>query len=157
MKNLVSIMSAGLLFITACQSNSVKEAKSKIDSTITSGETNNTSASECYQYLKNRDSAFLTLKIDGDQFTGALSYNLFEKDKNAGNIAGIVKGDTLIAEYTFQSEGSSSTRQVAWLKQGDRLQEGFGDVEEVDGKTRFKNTSTLKFGEALVFAKTSCK
>ncbi|SER33379.1 hypothetical protein [Pedobacter rhizosphaerae] len=157
MKNLVSIISACLLFITACQSNSVKEAKSKIDSTITSGETNNTSASECYQYLKNRDSAFLTLKIDGDQFTGALSYNLFEKDKNAGNIAGIVKGDTLIAEYTFQSEGSSSTRQVAWLKQGDRLQEGFGDVEEVDGKTRFKNTSTLKFGEALVFSKTSCK
>jgi hypothetical protein len=157
MKNLVSILSAGLLFFSACQSKSVKEAKSDIDSTITSGNANDISASQCYQYLKNRDSAFLTLKIDGDQFTGALSYNLFEKDKNAGNIAGIIKGDTLIAEYTFQSEGSSSTRQVAWLKQGDKLQEGFAEVEEVDGKTRFKNTSALKFGEALVFSKTSCK
>lgn len=157
MKKLLSLIPVGLMLMVACQSKSVKEAKSKIDSTITSAADNDTAASQCYQYLKNRDTAFLTLKIDHDQFTGALSYNLFEKDKNAGNIAGIIKGDTLIAEYTFQSEGSTSTRQVVWLKKGDQLEEGFGDIEEVDGKTRFKNTTSLKYGEAMVFSKTPCK
>ena len=88
---------------------------------------------------------------------GTLSYNLFEKDKNNGTITGIVKGDTIIADYTFQSEGTTSTREVVWLKKNDDLVEGFGDTEELKGKMKFKNTSNLRFDQSMVFKPIVCK
>ena len=81
---------------------------------------------------------------------------IFEKDKNNGIFEGELHGDTLIAEYTFTSEGKESIRQVAFLKKGNQLFEGFGDMEDKNGKMMFKNISTLKFGESMVFNKTDC-
>lgn len=111
----------------------------------------------CYAYVKDKDTANLTFMSSGNITTGELSYSLFEKDKNKGIIKGEMRGDTLIADYTFNSEGIESIRQVAFLKKGDQLLEGFGDVEERNGKTLFKNTSTLTFGNSMVFEKVNCK
>ena len=68
-----------------------------------------------------------------------------------------MRGDTLVADYTFNSEGIESVRQVAFLKKGDQLLEGYGDVEQKDNKTVFKNISTLSFGQSTIFNKTDCK
>ena len=54
-------------------------------------------------------------------------------------------GDTLLAEYIFKSEGITSIREVAFLKQDDSFVEGYGDVEEQYGKMVFKNRSALSF------------
>jgi len=86
-----------------------------------------------------------------------LSYSLFEKDSNKGTISGEVKGDTILAEYNFDSEGMRSTREVVFLKRDRKLYEGFGEVEEKNGKTVFKDRSKLKFGDAIVFSLTDCK
>jgi len=59
--------------------------------------------------------------------------------------------------YTFQSEGKTSIREVAFLKKGDQLAEGFGDVEEVKGKTKFKDLSKLKFDGLMTFDNIDCK
>src|SRR5687768_4887307 len=75
----------------------------------------------CYSYIKNRDTATLTLITSGHVITGELSYKLFEKDSNYGIIKGEMKGDTLIANYVFNSEGKKSTRQVAFLKKDGKL------------------------------------
>lgn len=153
MKKLIPILTLAAAFFASCQSESTKS-----DSADTSMNTKeNGNSSQCYQSIENRDTASVTLNIQDDKVTGSLSYNLFEKDKNNGVIAGIVKGDTIIADYTFQSEGTTSIRQVAWLKQDNQLIEGFGDVEEVEGRTQFKSIEKLNFGKSMVFTKTDCK
>lgn len=117
-----------------------------------------TSSSDCYVYIKNRDTASLKINISGEELTGDLSYNLFEKDSNKGTIAGEMKGDTIIAEYTFDSEGMRSVREVVFVKKDDgNIYEGTGDVMEKAGKMIFKDRSKLKFGPTMVFSKTNCE
>ncbi|WP_316814012.1 hypothetical protein [Pedobacter heparinus] len=115
-------------------------------------------SNDCYVYIKNRDTASLKLNIDGEELTGELNYNLFEKDSNKGKIAGEMKGDTIIAEYTFDSEGMRSVREVVFVKKDDgNIYEGTGEVMEKGGKMIFKDRSALKFSPTLVFTKTDCK
>lgn len=154
MKKYLVLLFAISLGLAACNSNNNEETandSAAVDTTIVPG-----SKQFCYEYIKNKDTAKITMMSSGPITTGELSYSLFEKDKNKGIFEGELHGDTLIAEYTFNSEGKESIRQVAFLKKGDQLLEGFGDVEERNGKMMFKNIANLKFGEALVFDKTEC-
>ncbi len=68
-----------------------------------------------------------------------------------------MKGDTIIAEYIFNSEGRSSIREIVLLRKDGKLYEGYGDVEERKGKMVFKDRSKLLFGDAIVFSKTDCQ
>jgi hypothetical protein len=116
------------------------------------------SSSDCYVYIKNRDTASLKLNLEGEELTGELNYNLFEKDSNKGKIAGEMKGDTIIAEYTFDSEGIRSVREVIFVKKDDgNIYEATGEVIEKGGKMVFKDQSALKFDPTMVFTKTNCK
>ena len=142
------------LFVTgifmACQSNQSTPNNKETSKTTPTSQT-------CYTYTKNRDTASLTLISTGLIVTGELRYQLFEKDSNTGVLQGEMRGDTLVADYTFNSEGMKSVRQVAFLKKEGKLLEGFGDVIEKDGKMVFKTLSTLKFGNSIEFEKVSCK
>ncbi|TCD07063.1 hypothetical protein EZ449_14830 [Pedobacter frigidisoli] len=157
MKNTITFLGLAAVFFASCQGGTAKKTQAKIDSTIVTNSENQVDAKECFQFIKNRDTASLSINKTDNTVKGNLSYNFYEKDKNAGTISGLVKGDTIIADYTFQSEGTKSVREVVWLKQGNQLIEGFGDVQEVDGKTKFKDISKLKFGASMVFSKTPCK
>ncbi|WP_316827167.1 hypothetical protein [Pedobacter miscanthi] len=157
MKNIIPVLSLAALFVAACQGGTAKKTQAKIDSTIVTNAETAPNAIQCYQYIKNRDTATLSLKNEDNKVTGTLGYNLYEKDKNAGTIAGVIKGDTIIASYTFQSEGQTSVREVAFLKKGDQLIEGFGDVQEVKGETKFKDINQLKFEGSMAFGKIECK
>jgi hypothetical protein len=157
MKNIIPMLGVAALFMASCQGGTAKKTQAKIDSTIVTNAAAAPGALQCYQYIKNRDTATLSLKIEDNKATGTLGYNLYEKDKNSGTIAGIVKGDTIIANYTFQSEGQTSVREVAFLKRGDQLAEGFGDAQDVKGEVKYKDVSTLKFDGSMVFGKIDCK
>lgn len=134
---------------TACQNNtSTENAEESITSVVTE--------QNCYAYIKNKDTATLTTMRSGHIVTGELRYQLFEKDSNAGSIKGEMRGDTLVADYTFKSEGKNSIRQVAFLQKDGKLAEGFGEVIEKDGKMVFKDLSRLKFGDAIEFSKITC-
>jgi hypothetical protein len=113
---------------------------------------------ECYSYVKNRDTVSLSLNVVNKILTGNLSYNFFEKDKSKGKVSGEMKGDTLLLNYTFEAEGTTSVRQVAYLKKDQQLLEGYGDVEEKNGNMVFKNLRELKYGpEGVVLKKISCE
>ena len=113
-------------------------------------------APSCYQNINGKDTVLLSISGEAITVTGLLSYNYYEKDKSSGDIQGNMYGDTLIGEYSFQSEGTTSVREVAFLKRDDTFVEGYGDVEEKDGKMVFKNRSSLKFtGHPL--KKVDCK
>ena len=78
------------------------------------------------------------------------------KDRNAGTLTGQMRGDTLLADYTFRSEGVESVRQVAFLTQDAGFVEGYGPVREQNGRMTFTNPNTLIFDTRRVLTKTNC-
>ncbi|MET0392045.1 MAG: hypothetical protein ABW019_02840 [Chitinophagaceae bacterium] len=112
--------------------------------------------SPCYVGYSGRDTVRLTLSMNGDQVTGTLHYDFFEKDRNHGSISGHLHGDTLIADYIYTSEGMSSVREVAFLKQGNTLSEGYGPTEKRGSKTAFHNPAALHYGQGFVLQPTDC-
>lgn len=111
---------------------------------------------ECFTYQMQKDTAWLHLNTDGNSVTGELSYALFEKDKNSGRVAGEMRGDTLVADYTFMSEGVESVREVVFLKKDGGWTEGFGEVTDAAGKMAFKDRSKLDFAKGMHFRPTDC-
>ncbi len=111
---------------------------------------------QCYaDTTKNK--VFLHLNLKDNNVTGSLDYQIAGKDQNKGSLQGEMKGDTLIADYNFMSEGIQSTRQVIFLKKDNTLVEGYGDVEEKNGKMIFKNPAKVNFGNGIVLQKVECK
>lgn len=111
----------------------------------------------CYLYSRDKNVVSLQITIDNKMVTGNLIYNYFEKDKNIGNIVGVMMDDTLFADYNFKSEGANSIREVAFLKIGNQLHEGYGEVVEKSGKMVFKSRATLNFENKMPLTKTDCK
>lgn len=114
---------------------------------------------KCYSRMTKKDTILLSFSMKEDQtFVGELNYKLFEKDKNIGTLSGVQKGDTLIADYTFMSEGTTSVRQVAFLKKGNTYIEGFGYmIEDSKGRIVFRHLNQLQFDGNIVLTKEDCK
>lgn len=152
MKKVIVVFALLMSLLVSC-----KKAKSE---EIVAGEPENPEVkkpiSECYVAVLKKDTISLTISLNGRKVAGDLSYKFFEKDSNSGIITGTMKGNTLIAEYTFQSEGRTSIRQVAFLKQGDTFIEGYGDVIDDNGKMKFKDIKQLHF-DGKPLSKTECK
>lgn len=111
----------------------------------------------CYSYMTNRDTVLLDMVLSGTLVRGNLTYRFFEKDGNKGHIRGTMHGDTLFADYRFSSEGIESTREIVFLKKESTLTEGYGDMEEKNGKMIFKNMGELSFVNGLILKMTDCK
>lgn len=154
MKNSLILMTLFAGFITACQTKSPEE---KADSLAAAPDTTVGNGKSCYAYIKNKDTVSLSMTKVGHDVTGNLDYNYYEKDKNTGTLTGQIKGDTLIADYTFMSEGTTTIRQVAFLIKDNQLTEGYGDAEEKNGKFVFKNTGKLNFTEGTTLSAIDCK
>src|SRR6218665_1326227 len=64
---------------------------------------------QCYAWKSNGSIIEMSFNVNSHQeVNGKLKYNIVGKDKNEGSLIGNMKGDTLIADYTFSSEGVSS-------------------------------------------------
>ena len=86
-----------------------------------------TDVSGCYRMVVKNDTAVLTFTVEGKDVSGNLKYNHFEKDDNEGFIRGTLNDSLLIANYTFQSEGKTSVRQVVFKILRDTLYQGYGE------------------------------
>lgn len=116
------------------------------------------SEKQCYLWTKGKDSISMSLvTANGNNVTGELKYNFFEKDDSSGTVSGMYKGDTLYVDYNFEAEGTKSFREAVFIKKGTTLVQGFGDVEQKDNKEVFKDKKTLKFDESVVLNEVDCK
>lgn len=106
-----------------------------------------------YMYAQNGDTVRLHLTVNGKTASGHLTYALKEKDRNTGTFEGTIQNGILWADYTFNSEGQSSVREVAFRLDGTSAAEGYGNVGEKNGKMVFKDTAALEFGKGLVLEK----
>ncbi|MFB3387403.1 hypothetical protein [Flavobacterium sp. LAR06] len=112
---------------------------------------------QCYTSRLNGNIVALSFNVNSHQeVNGKLSYNITGKDKNEGTLIGNMKGDTLIADYTFMSEGVSSVREVVFLQKDGTLIEGYGDVVDANNKVTFKDKRKLKFDAKNTLTKSDC-
>jgi hypothetical protein len=111
---------------------------------------------QCYAHTSATDTVRLTLQTTQPTVAGQLTYHYFEKDRNRGTISGTMHGDTLLADYTFQSEGTTSVRQVAFLRRDIGFIEGFGPVAERQGKTVFTKPRALTFDAKYTLLPVAC-
>lgn len=112
-------------------------------------------ATGCYLAVLSRDSIWLKLTIKDQLAEGELNYMFYEKDKSKGKLIGSLNGDTLIARYTFMSEGMESTREVAFLRRGSYWVEGYGEMDKETG-TQFKNRQALDFNHQTILKPVAC-
>lgn len=151
MKNkYVIVLLVGILF--SCK----KEEKRVVDDNP-KPEVQEVSTKECYQFIQGKDTIQASFLLQSQSVSGDLMYHFFEKDKNNGTIVGTIKGDTLVADYTFMSEGKESVREVAFLRKDSLLVEGFGESVAKDGKMIFKDRKALKFTSNMVLKAIPCK
>ncbi|RZK10843.1 MAG: hypothetical protein EOO46_09100 [Flavobacterium sp.] len=157
MKRSVLAIAVALIVMVSCKKEETKEevVMPTVQDEMPAEEP---AVTECYSAIIKKDTISLSLTVkDSSLEKGELHYNFFEKDKNQGTLTGTFKGDTLFADYTFMSEGKSSVREVVFLKKGNIFIEGYGDVEEKDNKTVFKDKKKLFFDSKIVLSKTDCK
>ena len=113
-----------------------------------------TATKECYEYDQDGNDISMQIETTGKDVIGAMTYSLSEKDKNAGILKGQWKNDILLLDYTFLSEGTESTRQVAFQLKDGQLIEGYGEMNE-DG-TKFIDVSQIKFTSTMPLSKIDC-
>lgn len=141
-----------LLFITIGLLSCNQPGKSP-ESEATNNDRPNTITRECFAYT-NGDSILLQMERKGDAVEGTLVYAWKEKDANKGTIKGAWRGDTLVAVYTFQSEGTTSSRPVLFLRKDSTLVEGFGPVNNQDSSLL---TPSLRFHTGFELRRTECQ
>jgi len=138
-----------IFLILASLSASCNSQKNDADKTASQQvSTKEASPINCYSYATATDTIILKVIHVGSSITGTLVYSLKEKDKNKGTIQGNMRGDLLVADYTFMSEGIQSTRQVAFKKEGNSFVEGYGD---------FKNLNSLNFNTSMKLIEVACQ
>lgn len=108
----------------------------------------------CYVFDNGKNIVSLEIIENGAEIKGNLTYALSEKDKNSGKFTGKLKEGILIADYTFLSEGKESIRQIAFKTEGDKLIEGYGELNN-EG-TAFKDISNIQFTSTMPLTKTEC-
>lgn len=150
MKNKILVVVSVCAVIFSCKKNEtpVIEDNPKPQEVVTT---------ECYEYVQGNDTIQASLLVQSGTVTGDLTYKLFEKDKNSGTLLGKMNGDTLVADYTFLSEGTKSVRQVAFIRKNKSLIEGYGESEEKEGKMVFKEVKNLNFSDNMVLNEIPCE
>ena len=143
-----------LLGVMASCDTQQKETKKQADP---QNDTKANSSVTCYQYANQSDTVSLKLIRTGENVTGTLFYQLKEKDSNKGTIQGSMKGDLLLADYTFMSEGIQSTRQVAFKQNGNTFIEGYGESIDKNGTLKFKNIDSLNFSAEFKLQEIACQ
>lgn len=111
----------------------------------------------CYGWAVGRDTATLELQVTEGRVTGNLVYDWSEKDRNSGTLQGLFQDSLLVANYTFQSEGMASVREVVFKVKGDSLIEGFGDFNTSGDTIKYKNKARLQFQNDRPFIKGTCR
>ena len=144
-----------ILAISSCNSNQ----KSVNQDTSTLTDSFKTVSPKCYQSVIGQDSAFLTIKeIDG-KVAGELSFNFFSKSKedNHGTFTGAFKGDTLFVDYSFILNKTTYLNPQVFLRKGDKLAQGSGELFTYLGKTSFKEGTKIDFESNFIFEPMECK
>lgn len=144
-----------LSYFISCTNPSDSQSSGAVDSTANAVQFRPVDG--CYRMVIERDTAEMKLAVNGVQVSGDLFYNPFEKDGSFGKFKGVFKDSIISAWFTFESEGMISHREVIFKVAGEKIIEGYGDIEVSNDSAWFKYPQSLKFEDDHPFEKIDCK
>jgi hypothetical protein len=99
-----------------------------------------------YIAVYERDTALLSFARKGSIIEGKLRFSYANGNIEDGTIKGMVKGDTLLADYNFKSHNGRWYRNpVAFLQTGNKLKLGVGQFEITWGRTHFSKSVPIDY------------
>lgn len=102
----------------------------------------------CYRAIDEKDTANLKLELLGkDSVSGNLTINYLKKPKNKGSFKGIVIGDTLFVDYTFDTGNKfiKYKNPLALLKRNGNLILGVGVIRTYLGRSYLDKKEKINF------------
>ena len=99
----------------------------------------------CYMEATGKDTLFVSLDDNLGTITGKMRYKNFEKDSSIGDVMGTQNGDTLKLSYTFEAEGTTSDREIYFLRKDGNLIEGIGEHKTEGNRDFYANPAQLKY------------
>lgn len=144
-----------LLFATALGCNQKRESETRDEIVVKNEQPVVDMARECFSWTNGKDTIALNYTRKANNVSGQLNYLWFEKDKNIGTFVGVFDGDTLRADYTFESEGTTSVREIVFVRDGEKLIQGNGETLEKNGKVMFVDRK-LDFSNSVELTKKDC-
>lgn len=150
-------MMLGVLFALVGLQSCKKETKPDNNDAKTEEPTND----QCYKAIYENDTLDLKFHILKDgKVDGKLVMNVANEPKREGEIMGEFKGDTLYCAYTFTlATQKEVTRKnpMAFLKKGNELILGNGEIEMYLGASYFKKGKPIDFEKVKYhFTATDC-
>lgn len=103
-----------------------------------------------YTAIKSLDTARLSIQIAPSTFKGVLQINYDQTYKDSGDVQGIVKGDTLIGDYSYKHYKLKlwKRKPIALLRKGDTLLMGEGIIKNTFGRIYFDQTVPIKYSDS---------
>ena len=140
-----------VLSAVSCEkkSNETVNTEATADSTVVVPESNepleSSTLQTCYMEVAGKDTLFVSLDDNLGTITGKMRYKNFEKDSSIGDLIGTQNGDTLMLNYTFEAEGTTSEREIYFLRKDGNLIEGIGEHKTESNKDFYANPAQLKY------------
>lgn len=145
------VIAAGITIIYGCnQSDSNKSANADRKGVTT----------KCYQAVYEQDTVTLSYDQKGTVISdGRLTFRYGDGKLDDGTLKGLMKGDTLIGEYSFKShDGRWYRNPVAFLAKDNKLVLGVGKFEVAWGRTYFKKNEPIDYDKGrFVFDEMQCE
>ncbi len=112
----------------------------------------------CFMKAEKKDTTTVSLTIDGDEVTGEMVWNPYQKDGATGKLSGKKNAvGELELVYDYMIEGSNQSETKVMKIENDELLIKKGELVDAknDGHMTFKDVTKAKFSEKL--SKTACK
>lgn len=146
-----------ITFLLACNDTGNDENSSDVaDSSKQNTPAETAPAYDCYMSVLQRDTMVACLQVKGNDVTGRLTFDNFEKDGSSGDVHGTWNKDTIKLWYDFNSEGMKSVMEVYFLQDGGKLYRGTGDVATKGDTAYFSGKDAMKYDDQQVFEKKEC-
>ncbi|AUC84727.1 hypothetical protein CW731_05205 [Polaribacter sp. ALD11] len=137
-----------LITTIACKNNKKIETKVKQESEKVILETG------CFEFSNNGNIIHMKITKITENVSANLNIHYSEKDASQGTFEGKLYGDKLIGVYIFNSEGTESSRELAFWVKNNQLIEGYGELNE--NGTSFIDRDAIKYTSTMPLTKVKC-
>ncbi len=110
----------------------------------------------CYRMIIENDTATMKVSQEQDSIIGSLIYKRKDKDSNKGEVHLLKTKDRVEGWYTYQSEGTTSVRQIVFKTTDSSFAEAYGDIKMRNDTALFKYPHALNYEEKHSFNKVNC-
>lgn len=133
-------------------------SKDEVDTTgnVSVGNVNVQDYSGCYIRVLNRDTLTASLQQSGNNITGKLTFDNYQKDGSTGKVEGTVEDGIMKLIYSFQSEGMNSVMEVYFKADGKSLIRGIGEIKVKGDTAMYANPASINYPSGEKLDKVAC-